>query len=346
MKNNLLYLGNKLATKGFTPTSADILPGLLSNDFNVISGSSKVNKILRILDLIHIVIRNRKKCDYVMIDVYSTLSFYYVLILCFICRVYNLKYVPILRGGNLHRRLENSEGLLSYIITNSFTSVCPSKYIYDAFSHVYKGKLVIIPNSIDIDAYTFKYRDIGNEVNLLWVRSFHAMYNPSMAIRVVLGLRNAGLNVRLTMVGPDKDGSLYTTRLLADEMGLAEFIDFPGLLSKKEWVGRASDYHFFLNTTNVDNTPISVIEAMALGLAVISTNSGGMKYLIQDGLNGFTVNPNDHDSMVLILIELLDDTKKMREVLNNARNTALSFSWHEIGAQWKNILIANGNNSN
>ena len=80
------------------------------------------------------------------------------------------------------------------------------------------------------------------------------------------------------MVGPDKDGSLEKTKQYAKEKGVLHRVRFTGGLSKTEWIELSKDYNIFINTTNVDNTPVSVMEAMALGFPVISTNVGGVPF--------------------------------------------------------------------
>ena len=82
----------------------------------------------------------------------------------------------------------------------------------------------------------------------------------------------------LAMIGPDVDGSLTKVKDLARKKNLD--VNFTGKLSKPEWINYSKDFNVFINTTNFDNTPVSVIEAMALGLPVVSTNVGGMPFLI------------------------------------------------------------------
>ena len=68
-------------------------------------------------------------------------------------------------------------------------------------------------------------------------------------------------------------------------------MNFTGKLSKQEWRDLSKDYNVFINTTNFDNTPVSVIEAMALGIPVVSTNVGGLPFLITDKVDGVLVEP-------------------------------------------------------
>ncbi|MDZ7648841.1 MAG: glycosyltransferase family 4 protein [Cytophagales bacterium] len=122
------------------------------------------------------------------------------------------------------------------------------------------------------------------------VQVIHKLYNPLLAIDILREVKLAFPSASLCMIGPDKDGSLALTKNRVIELGLEDAVTFTGILSKEEWPIRSVDYDIFINTTNFDNMPISVIEAMALGLAIVSTNVGGLPYLIEDEKDGLLVN--------------------------------------------------------
>ena len=104
----VLYIGNKLRSYGFTPTGVETLGQNLSELTNVITASDKKNKYFRLLDMIFVFIKNRKHINLVLIDTYSGSAFYYAFIISIMCRILDYKYVPILRGGDLFKRLDKN----------------------------------------------------------------------------------------------------------------------------------------------------------------------------------------------------------------------------------------------
>ena len=72
-------------------------------------------------------------------------------------------------------------------------------------------------------------------------------------------------------------------------------------------------------TSNIDNTPVSIMEAMALGLPIVSTNVGGIPYLIDDGVTGLLINPSDSDQMAEKINELISGKIDGHQILKNAR---------------------------
>jgi len=144
---------------------------------------------------------------------------------------------------------------------------------------------------------------------------------------------------RLTMVGPDKgDGSFGNTRQLAEDLGVDDRSAFPGAVAKTEvptWLNRGD---VFLNTTNVDNTPVSVLEAMACGLCVVSTNVGGIPYLLEHERDALLVPPDDPEAMTTAVRRLLADPALAEKLSRNARKKAEQCDWSIVLPQWDAVL--------
>lgn len=333
----ILYIGNNLRSKNSNVSSIQILGGLMEQEgFEVFFASGKLNKILRLLDMILCFFKYRNKVDYVIIDTYSTLNFYYTFIISQLCRLYNKKYIPNLNGGNLPARLDKSPLLSALIFKHSYLNVSPSYYLKDAFyNHDYKN-VKYIPNTIEIKNYDFQLRKF-DKIKMLWVRSFSQIYNPQLAVRIQRKLIDLGFSTELCMVGPDSDGSLAKVKHLAKQLNVD--VKFTGKLSKNEWAELASDYNIFINTTNFDNTPVSVIEAMALGLPVVSTNVGGIPYLIVDHKEGVLVKKNNLDGMVQAILNIAFDQKFANKITQNARKKVEQFDWQVVKKAWFEVLV-------
>lgn len=325
-----------LSKHGFTPGFIDNFVPRLKESYQVISVSTLRNILFRQIDMIWSLLRNQKKADYVLIDTFSTLNFYYAFILSVLSNRLSLRYIPILRGGNLPSRLKSNPRMCKFIFQNSYKNISPSLYLQHHFQKAgYNAEY--IPNFIDIENYQFiKRTKISPKI--LWVRSFHKIYNPQMAIQVFSKLSVKYPNAELCMVGPDKDGTMELCKDLAKILGIFKNITFTGILSKEDWVSRSADYDIFLNTTNFDNMPVSVIEAMALGFPIVSTNAGGLKYLHKNGVDALLVEKNDIDGMVNKILSILDDNQLAESLSLNARRKAETFDWDCIKYYWLKLL--------
>jgi len=146
-------------------------------------------------------------------------------------------------------------------------------------------------------------------------------------------------NIHLTMVGPDKgDGSLQATQKVTEELGLNGHIAFPGGVPKAsvpDWLDKSD---IFINTTNVDNTPVSVLEAMACGLCVVSTNVGGIPYLLEHEKDALLVPPDDPKAMAEAVRRILIEPELAEHLSLNARQKAEKFDWQTVLPQWESLF--------
>ncbi len=333
---SILYIGNKLQNKRSNVSSIHTLGALLeSENYSVHYASKKVNKILRLLDMIFTFIKYRDKVDYVLIDTYSTQNFYFALVISLLCRLFQVNYIPNLNGGNLPIRLKKNPLISKWIFKHAYINVSPSIYLKNAFESYGYTNVSYIPNSIEIGNYKFRKRNF-NAVKLLWVRSFSEIYNPKLAIKVLKKLEEANIDASLCMVGPDSDGTLAKTKKLAKKLNIK--VTFTGKLSKNDWINLSKDYNIFINTTNFDNAPVSVIEAMALGLPVVSTNVGGIPFLISDKKEGLLVERNNTKAMADAIMNIVENKNLAQTITKNARKKVEQFDWQVVKQLWLNIL--------
>ena len=336
MKKHLLYIGNQLSKHGYNKTSIETLGVYLAGEgYELRYTSDKKNQMYRLIDMTLTTCFKAKKVDYVLIDTYSTFSFWYAFFCSQTARFLNAKYICILRGGDLPNRLKKNSKLCKMVFANAYQNVAPSGYLKQAFESAGFTNVIHIPNSIEIEKYEFKQREITTP-KLLWVRAFASIYNPIMAVKVLAELQKLYPNATLTMVGPDKDGSLETTKAFANAINIQ--VNFTGKLTKEDWWRLASKHDIFINTTHFDNTPVSVMEAMALGLPVVTTNVGGIPFLLSDNENALLVDDNDTKVMVESIQKLIENPEKAVFLANNARNFIEQMDWHVVKKQWADLL--------
>lgn len=334
----ILYIGNNLRNKKSNPSGIQTLGALLEKEgYIMYYASSKQNKVFRLIDMVKSCLVLFRKIDLVLIDTYSTYNFYYAFVISQLCRMLGLVYIPILHGGNLPERIAAHPKKSRMIFNHSKCNVSPSLYLKTAFENLGYTNIEYIPNSFEIENYPFTKRNY-DDIQLLWVRSFSEIYNPKLALKAFKSIKAKFPDADLCMIGPDSDGTLKTMQKLNDELDLN--VKFPGKLNKKDWIQRSKDYNIFINTTNFDNMPVSVIEAMALGLPVVSTNVGGIPYLIDDKSTGLLVKPDDSDAMTQAILEVFENQKHRELIINNARSHVKQFDWKHIKHKWFNILTS------
>ncbi len=332
----ILYLGNRLAKHGKTPTGIDFMvPRLRGLSYEVKAVSSKKNKVLRLLEMWTTIVKEWNTIDYILIDTYSTLNFWYAVTCAKLARRFSIPYVCILRGGDLPHRITKSRRRSDELFKNAHTNIGLSKYLVNTFQDLGYENITYIENTIELKNYSFQLKSLEYP-KLLWVRSFSEIYNPQLAILILEEIKKDFPQAELCMVGPDKDGSLEKCKQLAKRKQLS--VKFTGKLSKEEWIKLSKDYNLFINTTNFDNTPISVIEAMALGLPVISTNVGGLPFLIAHEKDGILVEKEQVAPFIREIKILVTHPERAYQLAAKARKKVEQFDWEVVKEKWKRVL--------
>ena len=333
----LIYIGNRASEIGKTPSVQDELTPLFAEAYDVISVSNKSNILLRLLHMLGTLVRYGRKADYVLIDTFSTLNFYYAYLCGMYCKLFNIPFALFLHGGDLPLRVVKSPFISKQLFSAATKLISPSEYLRSSFLKL-GYQPVLIPNIVNIKNYHYKVREIDS-VDLLWVRNFREHYNPILAVNVLAKLSDLSIPTSLKMVGPGGiDSSLESCRARAVELHIADKVDFTGMMTKAQWIELSKSCNVFINTTNVDNTPVSVIEAMALGLPVVSTNVGGIPFLLEDGVDALLVEPNDQEAMCRAIERLKSDPELVKQLTLNARKKVENFDWEVVKHKWKKLF--------
>lgn len=333
----LVYIGNFLNKDQTYQSASDLLvDSLCTRDYPIEKSSNKRNKAIRIIEITVAIFNNRNTTKVLLIDVFSTLNFYQALWAKGLAKWLKIPHVLILHGGNLPHRIKQNQLLSKYLFKNASAIVAPSFYLKEAVEK--EGyKVVYIPNMLNIINYPLKMRSVLKP-HLLWVRAFDKIYNPQMAIEVLIELLKTYPEARLTMVGPDKDGSLLACKKLVNKYSLNDSVRFTGALTKADWHLVAQQHDIFINTTTVDNTPVSVMEAMALGLPVVSTEVGGIPFLLEDGVNALLCESANAVSMANQINKLLEDPILVHDLSANARKKVEQFDIELVQKKWIELI--------
>lgn len=335
----ILIIGNFLSSSGLNKSVCEELAlRLEAAGWSVITTSRQKNRILRLLDMLWTAWRARKQYDVAQIDVFSGPSFLWAEAVCWILRRLKKPYVLTLHGGNLPGFARRGKGRVRRLLTSAAAVTTPSRYLQEQMA-AYCESLILLPNPLDIAAYPAVER-LTPKPCLVWLRAFHEIYNPRLAARVVALLKTDFPDTQLTMVGPDKgDGSFAAFNATVHELGLDGHVRCVGGVPKRDvsdWLNRGD---IFLNTTNVDNTPVSVIEAMACGLCVVSTDVDGIPYLLEDEHDALLVPPDDPQAMAGAVRRILTEPELAERLSWNARAKAEQFDWSMVLPQWERLLL-------
>ncbi|MFD1348008.1 glycosyltransferase family 4 protein [Oceanobacillus caeni] len=195
-------------------------------------------------------------------------------------------------------------------------------YISDKFKVTGKG--------INLDNFKFKFNEINNHINILFVGSNYVLKGLEDLIRGVHVLKSrVDFTIHVNIVG-DPMTNIDKYQNLIKEFGLDTNILFCGVKSKEEIVEYHNNSHFFVLPSHKEAFGVSILESLASGTPVIATNAGGIPSIIEDGVSGLLIEVGDFNSIANHMVNLINDDKLRYDIAINGLERVKRFDFKEI----------------
>jgi L-malate glycosyltransferase len=201
----------------------------------------------------------------------------------------------------------------------------PSAYLERCFT-ARKIACRVIPNLVDLQKFKFSRRDVC-KARLLVNRNLEPMYNVEMALRAFEIVKKGFPQARLEIIGSGSQED-ELKRWVA-ERGLTD-VSFHGAIAHERMADFLDQADVLLNPTLVDNLPISLLEAFASGLPVVTTNVGGIPDLIGESGAALLVDPQDHGQMAGEIRRLLMDPALAAALAERGKVLTEKFTWPTV----------------
>lgn len=208
-------------------------------------------------------------------------------------------------------------------------TVVPSLWLVDVFAgHGLKARAIF--NHVELEAFRFRERRPLRPA-FLSNRNFDPIYNVPCVLRAFSIIQRRVPEASLVVAG---DGQQRTEiEALARELNLRN-VEFKGLLAPGEMPRVCDEADVYLNASNVDNMPLSILEAFSSGLPVVTTNAGGIPYMVEDERTGLVVRMNDHEALAASALRLLEDEELASRLALAARAECDKYRWDVVRPQW------------
>lgn len=342
---NLLMVGNHFYSNKYNKNVWHFLAQKLKQSgWKVITTSNKIPKLQRLMDMLWTIWSKRHDYSVAQVDVFSRDAFFWAECSCLLLHQLNKPIVLTLHGGRLPEFGNDHQKRIRRLLNLGTIVVTPSPFIQNGMKK-YGKDIRLIKNPIDLPAAIYRERT-SPQPKLIWLRSFHRIYNPILIPQILNKLEENYPEISILMVGPDKgDGSLQDLESLAEHLGVRHRIEIIGSVDHQEICKYLDKGDIFVNTSNYDTAPRSLLEAMANGLCIVSTNVGGIPWLAKDGVEALLVPPDNPELMAKAIAKILSNAELASALSRNARNGVEQSDWSMILPQWESIFLeAQGTN--
>jgi glycosyltransferase involved in cell wall biosynthesis len=205
----------------------------------------------------------------------------------------------------------------------------PSEYLEQVFKEFGLAATPIY-NLIETDTFRFRERDPLRPL-FLSNRNFEAHYGVDDVLRAFAVIQNQMPEATLTVAGNGPER--MKLEQLAIELRLQN-TRFVGRVEHQEIIELYNSCDVFLNASLIDNQPLSILEAFACGLPVVTTNAGGIPHMVEQERTALLVERNDYNALANAALRLFAEPKLTRRLISDGKRECENYSWTAVRDQW------------
>ena len=202
-----------------------------------------------------------------------------------------------------------------------------------------KRDIHVVPNFIDLDKYNHGFSDCQREMMarseekiITHISNLRPVKRVQDVIKVFYNIQKE-MPAKLMLVGegPERENVEY----LCNELKILDKVVFFGRSNEIDKILCFSD--LFLLPSQTESFGLAALEAMASGVPVISSNTGGIPEVNTHGFSGYLSNVGDIEDMSKNALSILSDSNRLKSFKTNARAQALNFDLHKIVPKYEAI---------
>jgi glycosyltransferase involved in cell wall biosynthesis len=251
----------------------------------------------------------------------------------------HLRKVPVVvnyRGGDAERFFATSFSRVKPVLSRASAVVVPSRFLATVFAR-YEVPTRIVPNIVDVARFS-RRAGAPPAPHLVVTRNLEPIYDVETAMRAFALVRSRRVDSRLTVAGTGPSDAAL--RALSVELGVADAVEFSGRIENRDMPALYHSASVMLNPSTVDNMPISILEAWASGVPVVSTRVGGVPFLVDEGRNALLVEPRQPEAMAETALRILDSPTLASSLAEAGRAAAEQFAWPKVREAWLEVYAA------
>jgi glycosyltransferase involved in cell wall biosynthesis len=235
------------------------------------------------------------------------------------------------RSGECRDHLQRST-IARAVLARTDRLIVPSGYLVDVLQE-FGLQAHVVPNIVDLSQFHYRLRR-PLRPHLVCTRGFHPYYGVDIVVRAFAEVQRSYPDAQLDLVGGG--GLEGQIRDLVRHLKLSG-VSFLGAISHKSIPQFYDRADVFVNASNLDNMPVSVLEAFASGTPVITTAPESMRYIVDHERTGLLSEPGDAAALAMNILRLLGDSELATKLAQNAFAESNRYAWQSVRDQWLSV---------
>jgi glycosyltransferase involved in cell wall biosynthesis len=232
------------------------------------------------------------------------------------------------RGGGAREFLQKSSKRILPTLAKTQVLVLPSGFLLRVFQE-FGINGCIVPNIVDLSRFSPAERELSTaSPHIVVTRNLETIYGIDVALKAFKLVLDQFPAARMTIAGiGDQAQNLHQ---IARELAIDHKVEFVGRLGREEMVELYKSASVLLNASRIDNMPNSLLEALASGIPIVTTNAGGIPHMVQHRETAFLVDIDDTSAMAEATLSILKDDQLRSKLIENGLAEAKKYSWESV----------------
>jgi len=232
------------------------------------------------------------------------------------------------RGGGAAEFLQKNSTLVLPILRTTQALILPSSFLLAVFKEFgIPGK--VVPNIVDLSRFSpAQNKKSPFSPHIVVTRNLETIYGIDVALKAFRLVLDHFPGARMTVAGTG-DQAKY---LLQDahELNVADSVAFVGRLDRDGIVALYKTADILLNASRIDNMPNSLLEALASGVPIVTTNAGGIPCMVKHRESALLVEIDDYSAMAEATILILGNAELRSGLIANGLAEARKYAWESV----------------
>ena len=338
MANQVLQLERLLRSEGSSveviPVNRPYSPGWIG----VVPGVRAVARLLPYLSALH---GAAGRADVVHVLASSGWSWHlFAAPAVWISRARGVPVVVNYRGGGAGPFLARAVAVVGPTLRRASALVVPSEFLREVFAR-FGFSASVVPNVIDAERFAPAPNPSGSArgdaagPHILIARNLEPVYDVATGLRAFQLVRERNPAARLSVAGTGPERARLEA--LAKELGLGDSVRFVGRVENDAMPSLYREADVMLNPSLADNMPISILESLASGVPIVTTDVGGIPFLVREGETARLVSSGDERAMAAAIEDLWSDKEQAARQSRAGLALAQEYTWARIRERWAAI---------
>ena len=248
-----------------------------------------------------------------------------------VARIRNIPVIINYRGGEADVFFNKAFFWVKPSLHRADAIIVPSGFLEAVFGK--RGfPTSIVPNIIDLSRFGTATRPAplpkAEFPHIIVTRNLEPIYDNATALRAFAIIKQAFPAAKFTLAGSGPERQMLEE--LACRLGLADVVTFTGRVDNEGMAALYQSADIMINPSLVDNMPISLLEALASSVPVVSTDVGGVPFMVEHEKTALLVPPQNPEAMANAVLALLNDPAKAAQLSKAGVEAVQHYTWPNV----------------